>query len=78
MATKAETHVVAKREGNKHLAAEAEDDDPKPTFVMLGAPQTPAAAAGSRLLQMVGRRRPPIRTPSYVDYTDSNSSYGSR
>ena len=58
-------------------SSSGEDDDPKPNIVMQGAPQTPAAAAGSRLLQMVGRRRPPIRTPSYVDYTDSTSGYGS-
>ena len=55
-----------------------EDDDSKPTVIMLGAPQTPASAAGSRLLQMVGRRRSPsVRTPSYVDYADPNSGYGS-
>ena len=59
-------------------SSSGEDDDPKPTVIMLGAPQTPAAAAGSRLLQMVGRRRSSsVRTPSYVDYTDSNSGYGS-
>ena len=59
-------------------SSSGEDDDPKPTVIMLGAPQTPASAAGSRLLQMVGRRRSPsVRTPSYVDYTDANSGYGS-